>query len=204
LNAASGLIFVVMTGLVLSMAGACSEPVRKTGFLSDYSRLIPDKGNLRYTKMRKLGTYDRFIIEPVKVHLHGIPQGARPEPAIRTELANYLHNAIVNAIEDRYMIVSQPGPGVARIRVAITDIQRSTPSLNFLPQTKLTGIGLGGASMEGEVLDSQTGEQIGAVIRSQKGKSVSMSGMKEWGDAKAVLDDWAARFRRHLDISHGG
>jgi hypothetical protein len=67
----------------------------------------------------------------------------------------------------------------------------------------MTGLGIGGASMEAEVIDSQTGEQIGAVIQSQKGKRISMSGLKKWGDAKAVMDDWVKRFRKLLDEAHG-
>jgi hypothetical protein len=152
--------------------------------------------------MKRLGTYSKFIIEPVVVQLQGTPQGARPDPETRRELANFMHNAIVNAISDRYMIVSQPAPGVARIRVAITDIEKSSVALNILPQTKLTGVGLGGASMEGEVIDSVSNEQIAAVIQSQKGSRISLAGLKKWGDAKAVMDEWAKQFRKRLDEAH--
>jgi hypothetical protein len=196
------IVVVVMIAFVL-MAAGCAKELKKTGFLSDYSRLEPDDGSLKYIDMKRLGSYERFIIEPVVVQLYGTPQGARPDPEIRRELANYMHNAIINSIRDSYFIVSQPGPGIARLRVALTDIDKSTPAMNVLPQTKMTGLGIGGASMEAELLDSQTGEQIGVVIQSQKGKRVSMSGLKKWGDAKAVMDDWAERFRKRLDEAHG-
>jgi hypothetical protein len=194
-------VFVVMVYVSLAVAVGCAQQVRKIGFLSDYSRLEPENGSLRYIDMKRLSAYDQFIIDPVIVHLHGTDKG--PDMKTRRELANYMHNAIVNAIRDRYMVVSQPAPGVARLRIAITDVDKSTPALNVLPQTKLVGMGLGGASMEGELLDSKTGEQIGAVIKSQKGSRISLSGLKEWGDAKAVMDDWAERFRRRLDEAHG-
>jgi hypothetical protein len=196
--------FTVMVGFVLLMTAGCTKKaVRTTGFLTDYTRLEPANGSLRYINMKRLGEYSSFIVEPVVVHLYGIPQGARPDPAARQALANYLHNVIISAISDRYMIVSQPGSGIGRIRIALTDLEKSTPALNVLPQTKLTGIGLGSASMEGEVLDSQTGEQIGALIESKKGSRVSLSGMKEWGDAQSVMDEWAKRFRKRLDEAHG-
>ena len=67
---------------------------------------------------------------------------------------------------------------------------------------QITGVGLGGASMEAELLDSLTGEQVGAVVQNQKGSRLSMSGTKEWGDAKAVMDEWAKRFRKRLDEVH--
>lgn len=185
------------------MTSGCEKQVRKTGFLSDYSRLEPVKGSLRYLDIKRLGNYTGFIIEPVDVRLYGIPQGSRPDPPKRRKLANYMYNALIKEISDHYMIVSQPGPGIARVRVALTDIQRGTPAWNVLPQTKLTGLGLGGASIEGEILDSQTGDQIGALIESRKGKMISLSGLKKWGDAKAVMDGWAKRFRKRLDEAHG-
>jgi hypothetical protein len=74
--------------------------------------------------------------------------------------------------------------------------------MNVLPQAKLTGLGIGGASMEAELLDSQTGEQIGAIIEGRKGSQVSLAGLKEWGDAKAIMDDWAKGFRKRLDEAH--
>ena len=203
MKTALNIFFVVTLGFVLTMGIGCTKPLKKTGFLSDYSHLEPDDGSLRYVNMKRLGSYDSFILEPVVVKLYGTPVGARPAPETSRELANYMHNAIVNAIRDRYIIVSQPGPGIAKIRVALTDIEKSTPALNVLPQTKISGMGIGGASMEAEVLDSRTGEQIGAVIQNQKGKRISMSGLKKWGDAKAVMDDWVERFRQRLDEAHG-
>jgi hypothetical protein len=88
---------------------------------------------------------------------------------------------------------------VARFRLAITDLDKSSPVLNAIPQTKLVGTGLGGASMEGELLDSVTGEQIAAVVQSQVGKRLSLEGLSKWGDAKAVIDDWAETFVERLD-----
>jgi len=197
----SKLIFVLMVSISLIVSTGCSKPLKQTGFLSDYSRLQRADDSLRYLDMKKLAQYKQFIVEPVVIHLHGMKQGARPDPETRRELANYMNNAIVKAIQDKYMIVSQPGPGVAKVRVAITDIEQSNPVLNAIPQ--LTSVGLGSVSMEAELLDSQTGEQIAALIEAQKGSRLSFSGLKKWGDAKAVIDGWAERFSKRLDEAHG-
>ena len=57
--------------------------------------------------------------------------------------------------------------------------------------------------MEAEMIDSQTGRQIVAVVESQIGKRLSLAGISTWGDAKAVMDDWVNRLRKHLDEAHG-
>ena len=57
--------------------------------------------------------------------------------------------------------------------------------------------------MEAEMIDSQTGRQIVAVVESQIGKRLSLAGINTWGDAKAVMDDWAHRLRERLDEAHG-
>jgi hypothetical protein len=182
------------------MTGCAEKTLQKTGFLSTYARLgSTPEGDLRYVNMNRLGSYSKFIIEPVVFRLYNVPVGKRPDMKTRTELSNYMHHAIVKAIQERYMVVSQPAAEVARVKVAITDIDKSVSSLNVLPASKLSGIGLGGVSMEAEVVDAITGEQIGAVIQSKRGSRVSAAGLNKWGDAHAVMDAWAQRFRNVLD-----
>lgn len=196
------IIFLILIA-VAAMTGCAEKTLQRTGFLSTYARLeSTSEGNLRYVNMERLRSYSTFIIEPVVFRLYNVPVGKRPDMRTRTELSNYMHRAIVKAMQERYTIVSQSAPQVARVRVAITDIDKSVSSLNVLPASKLSGIGLGGVSMEAEVLDAMTGEQIGAVIQSKKGKRVSTAGLHEWGDAHAVMDEWAQRFRNVLDEAH--
>jgi hypothetical protein len=113
-----------------------------------------------------------------------------------------MHTALVKAIEDKYEIVYHTAPGVARVRLAITDLKKSGIVQNILPIGKAVGTGLGGASLEAELIDSQTGEQIGALVESQIGKRLSLDGYATWGDAKAIMDRWAKRFRARLDEAH--
>lgn len=202
MNIALRLIVFSISCSILAMSPACSKQTKVTGFLTDYTRLERTNGSLRYIDMERLGTYSMFIIKPVRVRLyHKVPSS--PDRATLTTLANYMHNAIVNVIRDRYMIVSQPGPGVALIKIAITDIESSVAGVPLLPLAAMTGTGSGGASMEAEVLDSQTYEQIGALIESQKGSRVTLKKYMKWDDAKSVMDNWAKRFRERLDEAHG-
>ena len=116
-----------------------------------------------------------------------------------TDLTNYFHDAIVKAITDSgARLFTRPGPGVARIRVALTDL-KETGALNVLPQASLLGVGVGGAAMEAEFVDSVTGKQIAAVVESQKGGRVPFTNLGDWGTAKGIMDGWAKRLKERLD-----
>ena len=153
--------------------------------------------------------YNKFIIDPVVIHFHTGSKAIeeRSKGKIKEQdiidLKNYMHSAIVEAISDRYSIAYRPGPGVARVRIAITDLKKANVLMNIHPASKLVGSGLGGASLEAEWLDSQTGKQIAALVESQLGDRLSLDGLSEWGDAKSIMDGWAQRFRKRLDEAHG-
>ena len=114
------------------------------------------------------------------------------------------HIKIVETLEQGYRVVSSPGKGVARLRVALTHIDKTNPALNIHPGTKLSGAGLGGAGMEAELVDSVTGETIGSVIDFQMGSRLSLTAGLTWfGHAQAVMENWAEDLRKFIDKAHG-
>ncbi|UCF43429.1 MAG: DUF3313 domain-containing protein [Planctomycetota bacterium] len=207
----TSLLMLLAIVIMVIQGGCAAQRAQRTGFLSDYSRLKPysDVSYRNIPSQETIRRYSKFIVDAVVVHFHAGSKtieerfkGEITEQDI-TDLKNYMHDAIVNAISDRYGIAYRPGPGVARVRIAITDLKKSNVLMNIHPGSKLLGSGLGGASLEVEWLDSQTGEQIAALLESQLGDRLSLDGLSEWGDAKGVMDDWARRFRERLDEAHG-
>jgi hypothetical protein len=198
-------ITIVIVCLFLVAYGCGPKKAKHTGFLSDYSKLERQSDvSARYRAPgNRLGNYSKFIIDPVVIHFHtGSKTKAKLKEQDLTDLKNYMHDALVKAIEDKYEVVYHPAPGVARARIAITDLKKSGIIQNVLPIGKVAGTGLGAASLEGELIDSQTGEQIGALVESQIGKRLSLDGYSTWGDAKGIMDRWARSFRARLDEAH--
>ena len=196
-------VIMIMAVMLITLS-ACEESQRTTtGFLTDYSRLqqVSDT-TLRYLPSQSLAGYSKFIIDPVTVHFHAGAKGAKASSTETAHLKQYMYAEIRKAISDRYSIVTQAGPGVARVRVALTDIKESKTIQNIIPMAKLAGTGLGGASMEAELIDSQTGRQIAAIVETQSGNRLSLDGLSKWGDAEAVMKGWAQRFRKRLDEAH--
>jgi Protein of unknown function (DUF3313) len=52
--------------------------------------------------------------------------------------------------------------------------------------------------MEAEVVDSMTGQQIGAVVQSKLGSRIPFANLGDWTAAKSVMDAWGKRFQKRL------
>ncbi len=201
----TSLLILLAIGFMVIQCGCESQELIKTGFLSDYSRLRSESStSLRHINKVALARYSNFIVDPVEVHFHrgakAVEHRTKGKLTQRqmTDLTNYLHARIIKAVQDSgNRVVYRPAAGVARLRVALTDIDRSTAA-SLLPQAKLAGAGIGGASMEAEVVDSMTGEQIGAVVESKKGSKMPFANLGQWDAAKQVMDDWVKRFKKRL------
>ncbi len=191
-----------------SVAGCATQQAAESGFLGDYSQLKPDPafdGARRYQNPAKpLKQYRKFMLDPVVVHFAPNAEGTAISPGELKELADYFHDRAVEELSKRYQVVHKPGPGVLRLRVAITGIEETTPIMNIHPAMKISGIGLGGASMEAEAIDSRSGERVGAVVDSRQGSRASIgAGLQTFGHAKEVMDFWVERFIKNLDKAHG-
>jgi hypothetical protein len=84
----------------------------------------------------------------------------------------------------------------------LTDIEK-TGAMNMIPQASLLQAGVGGASMEAEVVDSMTGEQIAAIVQSKKGSRIPFTNLGDWTAAKNVMDAWGERLQKTLESMHG-
>jgi hypothetical protein len=206
------LLMVLAIGIMVIQCGCGSkEKVQAVGFLSDYSRLITvSDSSLQYVNKSALAKYSTVIIDPVEAHFHeganaieDQTKGKLTEEKIK-DLRNYMHSKIAKAAYDAgYRTVWQPGPTVARIRVALTDISKSSVA-SLIPQAKLiAGAGIGGASMEAEIVDSITGEQILAVVESKTGTRIPFANLGKWDAAKQVIDGWAKRLKMRLIEAQG-
>jgi len=202
-------ILVATLALVIS---GCAAPIKSqanTGFISDYSSYSSLKSvsdtSLQFTSP-KLGEYSSFIvIRPEMMVLDNTADDtSRFSPEELEELSVYFHDRMVKEIseDDGYPIVEEPGPNVATIRLAITALDASDGALNILLYTKITGAGLGGAAMEGEVIDSITREQLSAEVQFGNGSRILRAGFTKMGDAKLQINKWSKNLRKRIDDAH--
>ncbi len=196
------LALMALSLLMTAPAGAQKVIREHSGFLSDYSRLEPDpndKSALVYGDPgQTLCEYKKVYVQPVEIFLHE-KRGKKVDEEAREVLKQYTFFALIEGLRAvEWLEWAEPGPGVVEINIAITDVLKAKSVQQVLPLSKLIGIGRGGAAMEGELLDSETGEQLAALIRAGKGSRFDMKGLKNYGHAKKVIDDWAKNWSTRL------
>ena len=214
---------LVAIPLVLILAcvfgsGCASTGAQGSGFMKDYSMLQPgekDEAAMVYIKEGvDWNSYSAVMIDPVTVWYDSDADYRGIHPRDLVALGDYFEQAMVRNLQGGYKIVAKPGPGVLRFRTAITDVVPSNPTMDtitgIVPQARAisaiakvtTGSDLyvGQASAEAELLDSQTGDRLGAVVDRRVGtKGLIEVETDPLKDAKQAIDLWAKRLRERLD-----
>lgn len=188
-----------------------------SGFLKDYSNLKPNP-NLDGTALtfvstdaqKNLHRYIAMIVDPVQVYLASdVDESKLPDKA-RGVGARYFHKALEGAVSSAFPIVTQPGPLVLRLRTAIVgvDVGGEVPAADKAADAGDAldrAVNIGKVGVEMELVDSQTGEQIAAMVdRENLGSgaeigAVNFSRGEKWAAAREAFDGWARRVRDFLD-----
>lgn len=178
----------------LLMLAACAQgrPAKESmpaasGFLGDVSTLrpSPDHPDRWYTLSRRLTAYDTFIVEKPVMRAHATTRGEPIDAAKADELCTALQEALMQALSGQYTLGQTPGPRVARIRTAITQIA-STMSGGQ--------VHTGGGTREMEVVDSLSGARLAAVIETDFGRDEHAAHPDApYHDSRAVFTHWSAR-----------
>ena len=93
---------------------------------------------------------------------------------------------MIKALEDRYPIVTEAGPDVAEIRIAITGAYR-------------TG-GKVGLCWQAEILDNSN-TQVAAAVRTELSELYAAN-WENKETARAMVEDGAQRLRKIIDEAH--
>jgi hypothetical protein len=119
--------------------------------------------------------------------------------------------AIIDALKDKYPIVSEPGPDVLRIRFAIVDLKQSNPALSAVTTVIPVGIGIsllkkgatdswsgsGSTTSQWMGLDSMTNEVL--LVAEDDYRAGFTERFSKWGSAEEAFKYWGKRARKLAD-----
>jgi hypothetical protein len=175
----------------VALLSACTSPTAKapvrTGSLTTYHNLEQvDESTWRYINRDRLGSYNKFIVQPVKI-VAADYEGRPISEEARRAASEYMREAVVKAISDRYPVVTSASLDTAEVVIYITESYKSGVQL--------------GLTVEGEIRDSYSGVQVASVVKSELGDRYLG---QWWNDtsARQIMDEWAARIRQVLDEAH--
>ncbi len=161
------------------------------------------------------GKYNKVMVESVVFYLAQDSDYKGMDPQVMKDLADKFNLTVVNALKDKYPIVTKPGPDVAVLRPAITNLEQSRPVLSGVTSVVPIGLGIsiikrgatgawtgsgrtGGAFM---VLDSTTNDVIAVAADEQAAGFTER--FSKYGSAEEAFKFWAERMRKFLDEAHG-
>lgn len=178
------------------LASCATQNTQTTGFLSDYSRLSKQSDHSYRFISPTMKGYSAIMIAPVSTQLGKVEHQLSAKQI--AELKSYTQARTSAAVRNAgKQLVYAPGPNVALLRIAITNVEESG-AINALPQAAILGIGSGSATMEAELLDSVTGIQVGAIVETGKGSRIPFANLGDLGTSKGLIDGWASRLQKRL------
>lgn len=215
----------VLLCVVFSLSGCAQkmEALNFSGFLTDYTGLRPSPHDSGAWSYRKPGVdfkeYTTIILDPLVIwpSQHSDYGGLDGLTAWRLTLA--FQESMRRALAGGYVIVKDPGPGVLRLRAALTDVMLERPALassvpllplanDFLIQAseKISGMNAleGEAAIEAEILDTQSQERLVAYVEKRMSSKILLTHEKDsLGPVLEIFDFWANKLRQRLDEERG-
>jgi hypothetical protein len=179
-------LIAVVGLLALTACKNTPQMTSRPDFLTTYDHLNKvEDGVWRYISPPLLANCNKFIVDPVKI-LFNEYDGKPLTDYQRERSSSFIHQAISWKIAERYPVVTEKGPDVAEVRIALTEGYKTGGKI--------------GLCIQGEILDSSN-TQVAAVVRTE----LSERYVADWESkdtAKKMVDEWALRLRQVLDEAH--
>lgn len=207
-----------------------SDPPTFLGDHLDFKPAPDGSGVMIYVEpgltVARVDEYQRFMIDPVAIWYSDDSEYRGIYPEELKAMADYFSQAAVRALQDRYPVVTKPGPDVMHIRAAFTGMKRRQPfhayelvpvGLVFTAARDLSGANaitrekvlqhnsyIIEATIEVGFFDSVSNELLGAFwqTRDARPEHGEQNQGATWGQVKAALDAWAEELRHRLDNAH--
>lgn len=209
---------------LLLLVAACAArrprtPADMSGFLDDYSLLRPgttgEVAMVYRNPKAEWTSYQAVLLEPVTLWRSGRKSlDAVPEEDL-LRLVDDLEGAVRRRLGEGFRMVDAPGPGVMRIRLAITEARASDPILDVLraharanqapatgplhPETRRF---IEHAAIEGEIRDANTDALLAAGVDRRRREGAQP--IDTWAEVDRAIDFWAERVCTRLEARTRG
>ncbi|MEE8468742.1 MAG: DUF3313 domain-containing protein [Planctomycetota bacterium] len=162
-------------------AGCRHAELTESGFLSDYAALSLDldqRARMSYVAPDvDWASYTKAVIEPLEIRLQTTSNDSL-EPGQEEKLRRFYRETMEQELagrpQGRLEVTDVAGPGTLRVRAALTEVDCINVTVNTLTTIFIFWpFDFGGGTFELEVLDSESGRQLAAIINADKASAWS-------------------------------
>lgn len=211
---------LVIIGVSLSFLGTGALAQQEfSGFLDDYSQLVQQAPGTYTQEMDDvedvMATYSAIMVDQPEIVIAADSKYSGLKPNDVKLIADSLRVVLIKELErGNFRLVSSPGPDTVYLRSALTNVflkKKGRRLLGYTPVGLVAGVAtspfkdvmdkvlLQQAYFEAELLDSETGERLGAIVEMGGGRTKETS--TSWDEFLADLQNLASRFSCRLDNS---
>jgi hypothetical protein len=208
------LVMLFFTGC----ASKTAEVADFSGYIGDYDGLEKTTDELGHEVLRWQssdlipGAYESLMMD--EIVFYPAPK-ATPQISeeLLIEIREYSNSTLRYEISKAVPVTSQPGPGVLRMRMAITGVSTAKEGLKGYEYIPIAAIAAGVTSATGardreaffivetELLDSTTGERMFLEVYKKKAKKLLENDTQKvtLDDVRDIIDDGAEQSRKFFD-----
>ncbi|MFZ9610209.1 MAG: DUF3313 domain-containing protein [Methylococcales bacterium] len=208
-----GSSLLVLSLLALSACTSTEKVVMKRSdvncaFLAEDCSLLEvggkEQSGLRYINPAvNWSQYNKILIDPVTFWAGDKTKISASDQQM---LVNYFFQQMKEQLGKKFELANQPGQGIMKLDVAMTDVETATPVLRsismIVPQAHMianlkylaTGTMpfVGSAQAEAKLTDSVSGTVLALAVDKRIGGGSFTTGFQwQWGDAENAIDHWA-------------
>ena len=188
-----------------------------SGFLGDYPEFEPalyaGDALVYVAPGADLKRYQQLLIDPVTVWTDPGASDKAIDPAQLQALADAVRQSFVEKLNGAYPVATEPGDGVVRLRLAITNVvvtakskrpfsRQADVNANTIQAAAGGQISLRSATAEAELVDSVTGERLAAAIQAT-GERGGRENPGSWQALQDIIDAWTEGILRRWDFARG-
>lgn len=217
---------ILIQGMLISLVAVVPQTGvaqgNEGGFLRDYSKLQSAPDNpfeelyIAPDAMKRAAQYTAVMIDQPEIFVHPDSKYQGMKPDDMKAIADSLRAAVASELQGAYQVVDEPAANVLYVRLAIGDVmlqKKKRPILAYTPIGAIVHAGknlakdvtdkinLNDLKIEGEVLDSVSLEQLGAMTSSRGSLSVDTAKPVSWDRLHELFATVGKRLRCRLDNS---
>ncbi|MGE0260412.1 MAG: DUF3313 domain-containing protein [Alphaproteobacteria bacterium] len=200
--------------------GQMRDDVRPVGkFLPQPALLRPGGAGQPVLVYRNPGAawqnYNRVMLDRVSVMAGPESQLRSVSENYRRGVANYFNGIAYNALSTRCTMVSRPGPGTMRIRIALVDAKTPNKLINtaatYTPYASTAysvasrvfnkGVGYfaGNATAQAYAVDAQKGTLLWQAVDKRGGTTALVADTTDdWRDVRKIFETWGQQMAERL------